>query len=252
MRMILQTTDVVAPGGRMSLVSCSPQGIGPFPAVLVLMESFGVNEHIRDVVRCLALQGYFALAPDLYYRESERSISYESTDRAAGLVMRTMALGEAPEERVKDDRVYADISVALQHLSSHERVDTRQVSVLGYGMGGRLALLTACRLRDGLRAAICYSPLKPLSLLGELKHLQTPVLMLCGARDREVPVPQVDRMSAELGHLGKAHELKIFSACEHGFFFPGRPTFDAQSASEAWSAVLVWLGRYASGARSEA
>ena len=73
------------------------------------MEAFGLNDHVREVSRRLAGAGYAALAPDLYYREEVSAIPYDDPDRAADRVMRTVALSDAPEERVKDERALADV-----------------------------------------------------------------------------------------------------------------------------------------------
>src|SRR5688572_11560519 len=101
---LTEVLEVEAPDGRMPMLVCRPEGEGPFPTVLVLMDPFGVNALMREVARRLAAEGYLAAVPDLYYRREERVIPYDNPDRAADLVMRTIALGDAPEERVKDER----------------------------------------------------------------------------------------------------------------------------------------------------
>ena len=239
-----EVVEVAAPGGCMPLFLCSPEGEGPFPAVLVLTDPFGVNAHVRSVARRLASAGYVAAAPDLYYRQEQRNIPYASPDRAADRVMRTIALGEAPEERVKDDRVFADICAAFAALEAHPRVAPDQVAALGFCMGARLAFLASCRLSDSLRAVVCYYPLSILPILSEARELRAPLLLFFGGRDRDVPLTHVDRIQAELGYLGKSHEVKVYPGAEHGFFCDERPSYHADAASDAWSLTLIWLDKH--------
>jgi carboxymethylenebutenolidase len=208
------------------------------------MDPFGVNAQLRTVTRRLAETGYVAAAPDLYYRREERNIPYSNPDRAADLVMRTIALGEAPEERVKDECVFADIRAALSALEAHAKVDPDHLGALGFCMGARLAFLSACRLSDELRAAVCFYPLSMLPILHEARQLRAPLLLHFGGRDRDIPLTHVDRMQAELGYLGKTHEVKIYTGAEHGFFCEERPVHHAAAASDAWSLTLSWLDKY--------
>ena len=239
-----EVVDVAAPGGSMPLLVCSPEGEGPFPAALVLTDPFGVNAHARAVIQRLARAGYVAAAPDLYYRQEERTIAYTNPDRAADRVMRTIALGEAPEERVKDERVFADICAAFGALEAHPRVDPDHLAALGFCMGARLALLAACRLSDSLRAAVCFYPLSVLPILHEARQLRAPLLLFFGGRDRDVPLTHVDRIQAELGYLGKSHEVKVYPGAEHGFFCDERSVYHPDAARDSWSLTQSWLDKH--------
>jgi carboxymethylenebutenolidase len=203
-----------------------------------------VNAHARGIARRLACAGYVAAAPDLYYRQGERDIPYANPDRAADRVMRTIALGEAPEERVKDERVFADICAAVGALEAHPRVDPEHVGALGFCMGARLAFLAACRLRESLRAVVGFYPLRVLPILAEARDLRAPVLLFFGGRDRDVPLTHVDRIQAELGYLGKSHEVKVYPGAEHGFFCDERSTYHPDAARDAWSLALTWLEKH--------
>ena len=82
-----------------------PNQSGLAPGILVLMEAYGLNDQILSTSERLADAGYAVLAPDLYYRQADRVIPFEARDRAVDMLMRTIALGSAPEERTKDERV---------------------------------------------------------------------------------------------------------------------------------------------------
>ena len=243
-RTVNEVVEVDAPAGSMPLFLCRPEGEGPFPAALVLTDPFGVNAHVRNVTQRLASAGYVAAVPDLYYRQGARHIPYSDPDRAADRVMRTIALGEAPEERVKDERTFADICAALAALEAYPRVDPNHVGAVGFCMGARLAFLAGCRLGDSLRALVCFYPLSVLPILPEARQLRAPLLLFFGGRDRDVPLTHVDRIQAELGYLGKSHEVKVFPGAEHGFFCDERSAYRPEAAGDAWSLTLSWLDKH--------
>lgn len=246
METITETVYVDAPGGRMTVEGHRPDHAGPLPGILVLMEAFGVNDHIRSVTQRLANEGYVAFAPDLYYRERESTIPYAHPDRAADRVMRTIALSDAQEERVKDARVLSDIGAGLDALREHPEADPARIAVLGFGMGARLAFLTACRHTETVRAAIAYGADRMVPVLSQARDLHAPVLLLFAGRDRATPAPHIDRVQAELSYLGKSHEVKIYPGAEQGFYCEQRPTWDPRASEDAWSRTLSWLMKHLS------
>ena len=244
MQTITETVYVDAPRGRMSVEGHRPDSGAPLPGILVLMEAFGVNSHIRSVTRRLAAEGYVALPPELYYREGERTLAYTHTDRAADRVMRTIALSDAPEERVKDDRVLADICAGLGALAEHPYVDRARIGVMGFGMGGRLAFLTACRQSEMVRAAVIFYGERIIPVLSEARSLRAALLLLFGGHDPSIPLMHVDRIQAELSYLGKTHDVKIYPRAEHGFFCEERPAYNLEAAQDAWIRSTAWLAKH--------
>ena len=254
------TVQIAAPDGTMSVAVALPEADseansgansgGPAasaaPGVLVLMEAYGVNDHIRSVVARLAAQGYVAMAPDLYYRERTRSVGYDETDRAVGLVMRTIALSRSPEELAKDERVMADIEVALRALRAHPRVAINRVGVLGFCMGGRLAFLTACRVGRDVRAGVVFYGGRMVPIVEEARGLEAPLLFHFGADDTSIKPPEIDRIQAELSYREKLHEVVVHPEAEHGFFCEDRASFQPKAAERAWTSTLDWFGKHLS------
>ena len=95
--------EMIEIGGMPAYVA-RPTGNGPWPAVLVIMEAFGLNEHIKDVARRVAGEGYVALAPDLYHRSGKARVAAYDTE------------GARAHGRVKDDQIVADVSAAIAWL----------------------------------------------------------------------------------------------------------------------------------------
>lgn len=241
METISYSLEVGAPGGTMPLWVAEPAGDGLYPAILVLMEAFGLNAHIRSVCKRLAAEGYVAAAPDLYYREAERTVAYSNTDRAVGYVMRTIALSDSPEERVKDERVMADVAAAVQALAAGRKVADDRIGALGFDMGARLAFLTLCRLPEQVRGGVAFYGDRIVPVLDEAKSLQSPLLLLFAGRDAAIPRFHVDRIQAELAHLAKPHALHVYPDADHGFFCDERPGHDPAAARDAWAKTLAWF-----------
>jgi len=247
METIFDMLEIQAPDGVMPAWRCRPAGDGaPGAAVLVLMEAFGLNDHVRDLLQRLAAVGYVALAPDLYYREAEdvRPIPYSEPDRAADMVMRTVALSDAPRERVKDARMLADVDAALTALRDDPRVGAARIGVLGLSTGARLAFLLACREPDAIRAVVAFYAGRIVPVVEESRSLRAPILLLFGEKDPGIPLPQIDRIRAELDYRGSVNEIEIFEGAGHGFLSPGRAGFHEPSAQRAWARALGWLERH--------
>lgn len=240
------TQELVAPGGGMPAEVCAPTGDGPFPGLLLIMEAYGLNAHIRSLARSLASEGYVVLAPDLYYRETERTVAYSDVDRAADRIMRTIALSDAPEERVKDDRVIADLEAAVEALKAHDKVAPSRLGVVGFAMGGRLAFLSACRLSRDLRAAVSFYGGRIVPIVEECRSLEAPILLLFGGKDPGIPLAQVDRIQAELSYRGKAHAVEIYPEAGHGFFCEDRPSYCGEATADARRRTLSWLEKHLS------
>lgn len=111
-----------------------PEGEGPFPAVMVIFEAFGLNGHIKDVARRVAKEGYIAVAPDFYHRLPEpRVAAYGDMERVAALAGATL-----------DEHVLEDTRVVLDFLRASPKVREDRIGVIGFCFGGRMAFLVAC------------------------------------------------------------------------------------------------------------
>jgi carboxymethylenebutenolidase len=240
------TLQVTTPDGVMPLLVCSPDGDGPFPGVLVLMDAFGVGTHIRRAAEKLAREGFAALVPDLYYRYEERVLPYPSVERCADRIMRTIALSEAPEERSKDERVLADLRAALDTAAALDHVAKDRMGAVGFCIGGRAAMLCACRMPTELRAVVSICPSHTLPILSDLHDLCAPLLMLFAADDANVPMLHVDRIQAELSYREKLHEVRIYRGADHGFVHEDRPSYQPRAASDAWYRTTEWLTMHVS------
>lgn len=203
----------------------------PAPAVVVIQEWWGLNDHIRDVARRFASAGFVALAPDLYH-----GVTVSEPDEARKLVME-LDMREAVRE----------IRQAIDFLQSQSYVAGQQsakVGIVGYCMGGGLVLQTA-RVEEDLGAAVAYygSPLTP----SAAQEVQAPVLGLYGAEDTGISVEAVRKMEAALDEAGITNEFHIYEGAGHAFFNDTRSSYDSEAAADAWPRTLEWFRTYLNG-----
>jgi carboxymethylenebutenolidase len=214
--------------GLMPVYLCQPEGKGPHPAVIVVMEAFGLNAHIKSVAERVAREGYVTAAPDFFYRFGSPIVPYEDVPRAIGYI-----------QRFDWSALMAEMGVVIHHLKSLPEVRADRLGVVGFCVGGTIAFLTACRHASAIKAAVSFygggigadTPTAPINLA---ERLQCPVLCFFGETDKMIPMDQVRRIDETLKRLKKAAEVKVYKGAGHGFFCDDRPSFDAAAAQSSW------------------
>jgi carboxymethylenebutenolidase len=224
-----ETIEVQTPGGRMPAHLVRPAGVERAPAVIVIQEAFGLNAHIKDVARRLAVEGYVTLAPDLYHRGGAgRTAGYDQLPKAIEMMM-----------ALKDDDVVADVAAAVAELQRRPEVRADRIGITGFCMGGRVSYLVACALPDEIKAAVPYYgggiPVE------RTPTLQAPVLAFFGENDPYIPLDHVEKLRAEARRTGKNVEIVVYPKAPHGFFCEERDSYRADAAADAWKRTLAFL-----------
>jgi carboxymethylenebutenolidase len=202
-----------------------PADAEALPGVIVIQEWWGLNEHIRDVTRRFAQAGFVALAPDLY-----KGVTTTEPDEAQKLVME---LDQAEAVR--------EIGQAMAFLREQAYVAGEDVGVVGFCLGGALALQTALA-NDNLGAAVAFygRPLEP----AEAGNVNAPVLGLYGAEDGSIPVSAVEAMAGGFADANVEHKIEIYDGAGHAFFNDTRDSYDADAAEDAWERTLSWFATH--------
>lgn len=197
---------------------------GSGPGVLVLQEWWGLVDHIRDVCDRLARAGFVALAPDLYRGET-------ATDPdTAGRLMMDLALPRAAR----------DLDGAVAALLGETATAGGTVGVVGFCMGGQLALLAGTRNRRIGAVVDCYGIHPNVTL--EWKDLAAPVLGVFAEQDAFVPPEAVSKLEGELRAAGKRCSFTTFPGVGHAFMNDSRPdVFDAAATERAWGMMVSFL-----------
>jgi carboxymethylenebutenolidase len=219
------TDEVSVPGKTITLKAyvARPSIQDRLPAVIVVQEWWGLNEHIRDICRRFAAEGYYSIAPDLYSRQGHKV----ATD--PDLAARLMA-------GLKKEDGIADLISTVAWLKGSKLVRTDRIGVIGFCMGGSYALLLPCVTTDIKAAAPFYGEIPPDDTL---KNLACPIFYAYGENDGWITRAEVDRLSAAIKRFEKPGEVKIYPGCSHGFFNDTRKdVYRPAEAADAWQRVL--------------
>lgn len=208
--------------GQTHYLSLPKTGKAPFPAVLLVHEWWGLNDHIRHWADRLAAEGYATLAVDLY----------------GGKVGTTPAEAQALMKAVDAERARATAHAAYAFLAGDPRIAASRRAVLGWCFGGAWSLQVAIAEPD-LSACVLYYGQLPTDE-GQLGKIQAPVLGVFGSRDPSIPAAKVDAFAASMQKLGKSCRVLRYDA-EHAFANPSNPRYDQKNAAAAWTEVRGFL-----------
>ena len=250
MNTVAETADLTLPDGTMAAFSFRPDDDRRHPAVIVLPEVYGVDDHIKDVTRRFAAEGYFAIAPDPFYRAGRNLTGpYEARYKGTAGFRVGMTL----------EGTVGDLKAVVAYLKGHPRVDGEHVGIIGYCLGGRFAFLAACRV-PGISASVNLygvgvmprsdsSEAEP-SIIDMADGMACPMLGLFGGRDHLISPDEVRRMEELLKRLGKEVESHIYPEAGHGFFCDDRDrgTYHEASAKDSWERTLLFFQRHLKGA----
>jgi carboxymethylenebutenolidase len=216
-----------------------PAGKAKLPVVLVASEIFGVHEHIADVARRFARQGYLAIAPELFVRQGDAG----SYGEIARLVSEVVA-------KVPDAQVMADLDACVAWAKANGG-DVSKLGVTGFCWGGRITWLYSAH-NPGVKAGVAWYG----RLVGETNALQTshpvdvaaqlkaPVLGLYGEKDTGIPLDTVEKMKAALAAgsaAAKKSEFVIYPDAPHAFHADYRPSYQKAAAEDGWKRCLAWF-----------
>lgn len=223
-------------------LSTPPTGAGPWPAVVVLHEIFGLNDDIRQHADRLAAAGYLAVAPDLY--------SAGGAPRCLLRTFRTLTRGEGP--------ALADLD-ATRAWAAGRSDCTGKVGVIGFCLGGAFALPVSTRGFDVSAPNYGVVPKDP----EEALRGACPIVASYGGRDRGLP-GAAPRLEAALQAGGVAHDVKEYPDAGHSFlnrhsFGPagallrvGGVGYEAGAAEDAWGRILRFFANHLDGDRAAA
>jgi len=197
---------------------------GPYPALIVIHEWWGLNDWVKDRALHLADQGYVTLAVDLYRGK------VATTSDMAHEIMRGM-----PEDRAK-----RDLHAAFEFLASQPNVKKDRIGAIGWCMGGGYSLDVALQ-EPGLAAdVINYGRLA--TDPAALKKIHAPILGLFGAQDHGITPEDVHKFEQALKGLGKKIDVKIYDDAGHGFENPNnKDGYRAADTSDAWTLTVAFL-----------
>ncbi|MBD2006920.1 MULTISPECIES: dienelactone hydrolase family protein [Cyanophyceae] len=205
------------------------------PAILLLMEAFGLTSHIRDVAARIANEGYVVLAPDLYYRElPNNKFGYDKVEQAMAMMWR-LDFGKPMEN---------DIRAALAYIKSHSEVNPHRVGVTGFCLGGGLTFFTACKLSNEIAVAAPFYGMVSDDWVNAVKDITVPIYLFFGGQDPFIPGERIRQIESQFQELGKDYTLKVYPNAGHGFFCHERSDYNHLAAEDAWGEVTRFFHQH--------
>ena len=216
-----------------------PQGHGPWPGVVVIMEAFGVTGHIQNACKRLARAGFVALAPDHFHGEV---VPYNSEMQK---ILERIS-------NLKDAQLVEEVGQSLDWLDGQPDVKEGSHGIIGFCMGGRLAFLSNCRHATRLKAAVAFygggiapgthpDRLGRTPPIGEAQDMQAPIFLGYGADDQGIPGDEHARIAKTLTDLKKRYMLSVYPGAGHAFLCEERPAYAPKVEPIAWQDAIAFL-----------
>ena len=210
---------------ELSAFYARPEGEGPFPAVVVIHEIFGLNDNIRDIASRFAAEGYAALAVDLF---AGRNRALCMAQMMGGMLFNSLEHGGVK-----------NLKAALSFLSQQPGIDSGRVGAIGFCMGGGLAIAWACS-DDRLGAIAPFYGMNPRPL--EAVKRACPVVG--SYPEKDFTAGAAKKLDAELSEANVPHDIKIYEGAKHSFFNDQGGAYDASASADAWERTLEFFGAH--------
>lgn len=228
-------------GKEMPAYRAMPASGQAFGVVLVVQEIFGVHAYIADTVRRFAKAGWYAIAPELYFRQGDPKTYTEIPKLVSELV-----------SKVPDAQVMSDLDASVDFAKSEGKADTAKLGVTGFCWGGRIVWLYTAH-NPGVKAGVAWygrvlgptNEMNPKHPIDVVKDLKGPVLGLYGGADAGIPNDTVDKMRDALKAAGTPAATKsmihTYPEMPHGFHADFRATYRKDAAEDGWKRAVEWF-----------
>ena len=238
----LDVADVKIPvaDGSLPAYVAVPKKPGKYPVLIVIAEIWGLHEHIRDVTRRAAKAGYYAIAPEPYFRQGDltKMTNIQDVVKAANSLADTVML--------------RDLDALVEWVDGQGKANGKRIGITGFCRGGRTVwMFTAHSKRikagvawyGGLSPVPETQPQTPIDIAGKLN---APVLGLYGGADQGIPLELVERLRAALFAFGKEKEsiIHVYDGMPHAFNADYRPSYRKEAAQDGWKRMLAWLKKH--------
>jgi len=232
------------PAGRCRAHVFTPAGKGPWPAIIVYMDAFALRPALFELGQRLANTGYVVLLPDLFYRFGRydplvpKELFAADWRAAVGPMMATTDPLKGAE----------DTGTFLEYLDSRADVTGPKVAVVGFCMGGGMALAAAGRFPDRIAAVASFhggrlatdAPTSPHLLL---PNVQAELYIAGADNDASYPPDMKERLEAAMDEAGVTYRSETYEGAAHGWMKPDFPVYDEEAAERGWREMLALFER---------
>lgn len=238
--LVVKETTVPSGNFQVPVYEARPSAAGKYPVVLVIPEIFGMHEHIKDVTRRFAKEGFFGITFEPYARE--------------GGVLHLKEIAEVRKivDVVPDARVMADLDSLVTYAKGHPFARADRIGVTGFCRGGLYTFLFLAHNQEMKAGVAWYGQLRPAKTPGVrtvgpldvVQQINAPVLGLYGEADMGIPVADVKEIEASFKAAGKIAEFVLYPGAPHAFYADYRPSYRPEAARDAWKRCISWFNKY--------
>ena len=222
----------------------TPDGDGPWPAVIFYMDAFGIRPGMIQMATHVASQGYVVLLPDLFYRHGP----YGPLDPKEVLKGDFRAIVGPLMGSTDNHKAAEDTAAFIAYLDGRPDVAGQAIGTVGFCMGGGMALTAAAYYPDRVAAAASFhggrlatdEPTSPHLLLGKVK---AELYIAAADNDQSYPPQMAQRFEAALDAAGVRHKSELYEGKLHGWMKPDMPVYDAEAAERGWSELFALYSR---------
>src|SRR5919107_911021 len=200
------------------------------PAVIMIHEWFGLNEHIKNQADILAKEGYVVLAVDLYQGE------------VATTSNRAMELSSSV--RNNSTSAIDNLQSAVNYIKSLEIVDGSRIASLGWCFGGDWSLQLALNSSENPLAATVIYYGRPVTDIASLSSIDWPILGIFGDQDQSIPVESVKQFASALNASDVTNEIFLYEGVGHAFANPSGDNYAPKETADAWQKTIAFLKQY--------
>ena len=231
--------NVKVDGSNMPLYASMPASGENLPGIVVVHGQSGLEDFIKDTTHMLALQGYAAVAPNLYHRDGP-DCKDENPVRKA---------------RLRDTTIINDINAAIGFLRNRRQVNGGKLGIVGFCMGGRLVYLMSAASKE-LKAGVMFYGSSTMLPFGEgpspferTREIGCPIQGHFGAEDQNPSPEDMRKLDAELTKFDKPHEFHSYAGAAHAFVNSGSRNYRPHAAALSWPKATEFFSRHLVGAR---
>jgi carboxymethylenebutenolidase len=231
--------------GEMTTFVVRPDGDGPFPVAVVFMDGVGYREQVKKNARRFAADGYYCVAPDLYYRSGEK-LSFDMSNMATGLSGPEAERMMKAATSVTPEHVEADTRAMLDAIASDPAAGSGPKVCVGYCLGARVSLHAASAFPDEFAAAAGIHPGalvndKPDSPHYDLATVRGELYFAFAEIDRTATPELVDQFREELGRNRVRGVVERLPGTSHGFAMADLPVYNLEAAEHHFERTLdLW------------
>lgn len=247
-----RVVEIATAEGVMEAFVTHPRDDGPFAAVIVYMDIWGVREELYDIARSIGAAGYYCLVPDFYYRQGRR-IHFEfrnernqtiSIDRLEGATLG--AIQGRP--KLTNKMVTDDTGAILKFLDGAAEVRDGGVGAVGFCMGGRYVMCAAGTYPERFIASASLHGTTLISDRDDSPHRLATKLrgeFYCGfaEHDSHAPLPMVRELAELLNTCPVDYRFTVHPGAEHGYALPDRDVYDQRAAARDWEQIFAMFRR---------